>query len=59
MVERDWVGIDIGRHAHHAAAVDDSGAVLRSRRIRNDQKEIETRLERVADVESAVWAIDM
>ncbi|MDN3460876.1 IS110 family transposase [Rhodococcus sp. APC 3903] len=59
MVENVWVGIDIGRHAHHAAAVDDSGAVLWSRRIRNDQAEIERLLERVADVESVVWAIDM
>lgn len=59
MVEKVWVGIDVGRHAHHAAAVDDSGAVLWSRRIRNDQAEIETLLERVADVGSAVWAIDM
>ncbi len=59
MVEIVWVGIDIGRHAHHAAAVDDSGAVLWSRRIRNDQAEVETLLERIADVGSVVWAIDM
>ncbi|MET4049589.1 transposase [Rhodococcus sp. UYP5] len=59
MVEIVWVGIDVGRHSHHAAAVDDRGAVLWSRRIRNDQAEIETLLDRVADVESVVWAIDM
>jgi predicted NBD/HSP70 family sugar kinase len=55
MVEKVWVGIDVGRHAHHAAAVDDSGAVLWSRRIRNDHAEIETLLDPVADVDSVVW----
>ena len=59
MVENVWVGVDVGRHAHHAAAVDAHGAILWSRRIRNDQAEIETVLERVADMESVVWAIDM
>lgn len=59
MVENVWVGVDVGRHAHHAAAVDAHGAILWSRRIRNDQTEIETVLERVADMESVVWAIDM
>src|SRR5688500_6029361 len=59
MVDKVWVGIDVGHKAHQAAAVDDSGAVLWSRRIRNDQAEIETLLDRVADVESVVWAIDM
>lgn len=59
MVEKVWVGIDVGRHAHHAAAVDGSGAVLWSRRVRNDHAEIEMLIERVANVESVVWAIDM
>ncbi|OZC62786.1 IS110 family transposase [Rhodococcus sp. 06-621-2] len=54
-----WVGIDVGRHAHHAAAVDASGAVLWSRRVHNDQREIEMLIERVADVESVMWAVDM
>lgn len=59
MVESVWVGVDVGRHAHHAAAIDGNGAVLWSRRIRNDQAEIEMLLERVLDVESVMWAIDM
>lgn len=59
MVENVWVGVDIGRHAHHAAAVDRNGAVLWSRRIRNDEAEIRALIDRVADVESVVWAIDM
>ncbi|MDQ0281295.1 IS110 family transposase [Rhodococcoides fascians] len=59
MVEEVWVGIDVGRHAHHAAAVDGSGEVLWSRRVRIDQAEIEMLIERVVDVHSVVWAIDM
>ncbi|OZD70548.1 IS110 family transposase [Rhodococcus sp. 06-1059B-a] len=59
MVENVWVGVDIGRHAHHAAAIDGNGVVLWSRRIRNDQAEIEMLLGRLVDVESVVWAIDM
>lgn len=59
MVETVWVGVDVGRHAHHAAAIDEHGAVLWSRRIRNDQADIEQVLERVSNVGSVVWAIDM
>lgn len=32
-----WVGIDIGKHAHHAAAVDGDGRLVWSRRVANDQ----------------------
>lgn len=59
MVERVWVGIDVGRHAHHAAAVDDAGVVLWSRRVPNDQAAIEAIMDRVSEIESVVWAIDM
>ncbi len=33
-----WVGIDAGRHSHHAAAVDEHGQVLWSMRVSNDQQ---------------------
>ncbi|MDZ7931329.1 MAG: IS110 family transposase [Rhodococcus sp. (in: high G+C Gram-positive bacteria)] len=59
MGENIWVGIDVGRHAHHAAAIAASGAVLWSRRVRNDHAEIERLVDRFADDESVVWAIDM
>lgn len=59
MVETVWVGIDVGRHAHHAAAVDDAGVVLWSRRVPNDQAAVEAIVDRVSGTESVVWAIDM
>jgi len=59
VVESVWVGVDVGRHAHHAAAVDEHGTVVWSRRIRNDQSDIEALIERVAGAGSVVWAIDM
>ncbi|MFC9982931.1 IS110 family transposase [Gordonia sp. UCD-TK1] len=59
MDETVWVGIDVGRHAHHAAAVDEAGSVLWSRRLPNDQPAIEALVDRVAGVETVVWAIDM
>ncbi|PKZ64065.1 IS110 family transposase [Gordonia terrae] len=59
MDETVWVGIDVGRHAHHAAAVDDAGTVLWSRRLHNDQGAIEAIIEGVSGIESVVWAIDM
>ena len=59
MDEKVWVGIDVGRHAHHAAAVDETGTVLWSRRLPNDQPAIEALVDRVAGVETVVWAIDM
>ena len=34
---RVWVGIDTGKHAHHAAAVDGDGRLVWSRRVANDQ----------------------
>jgi hypothetical protein len=45
MGETVWVGVDVGRHAHHAAAVNAHDTTLWSRRIRNDQSDIETVLE--------------
>ena len=59
MDEKIWVGIDVGRHAHHAAAVDEAGTVLWSRRLPNDQPAIEALMNRVADMKFVVWAIDM
>ena len=51
MDEKIWVGIDVGRHAHHAAAVDEAGTVLWSRRLPNDQPAIEALMDRVADMD--------
>ena len=33
-----WVGIDIGKHAHHAAAVAADGQLVWARRVANDKR---------------------
>lgn len=39
--ERIWVGIDVGKTAHHARAVDETGKVVFSQRVDNGQSAIE------------------
>ena len=41
-----WVGIDAWKEHHHAAAVDDDGRVLWSRRMANDQAAIAELIDR-------------
>ncbi len=36
-----WVGIDVGKQFHHACAVDDRGATVFSRKIKNRQTAIQ------------------
>lgn len=48
VAERDqqlWVGIDIGKCAHHAAAVDAAGNLVWSHRVANDQESTERIME--------------
>lgn len=55
-----WIGIDVGKHHHHACAVDSTGTVLWSKRVRNDQQEIEDLIARAADTsDQALWAVDV
>jgi transposase len=59
-----WVGIDVGKAAHHACAVDQTGKVLFSRRVGNDQREVEAlvaRAEKAAAKAGAAlrWAVDL
>lgn len=58
--ERIWVGVDVGKAAHHACAVDAAGKVVFSRKVANTQADIEAlivRASQAADV--VVWAVDM
>jgi transposase len=54
-----WVGIDIGKHAHHAAAVDGDGQLVWSRRVANDQAAIAELIGQAAASAAGVcWAVD-
>lgn len=58
--EQVWVGIDVGKGAHHACAVDETGKVVFSRRVPNGQAEIEDLVRRAAQAgERVIWAVDM
>ncbi|PYE20162.1 transposase IS116/IS110/IS902 family protein [Williamsia limnetica] len=55
-----WIGIDIGKAAHHAAAIDNTGRLLWSVRVHNDQHSIEQLLSK-AESSSRMrgWAVDL
>lgn len=57
---RVWVGIDVGKAHHWAAAVDETGQQIWSRKIANDEAEI---LDAIADAldlaEQVLWAVDI
>lgn len=60
--QRVYVGIDIGKTAHHGCVVDERGAILLSRRVVNDQHDLEALMcEVVAAAEGCevVWAVDL
>ena len=55
-----WAGVDVGKEHHWVCAVDDSGKVVLSRRLVNDEQPIR---ELVADVDElatrVVWTVDL
>ena len=56
---RVWVGVDIGKHAHHAAAVDGDGQLVWSRRVANDQAAIQGLIgQAAASAAQLCWAVD-
>ena len=55
-----WVGIDTGKQAHHAAAVDADGQLLWSRRVVNDQAAIQELITKATATAGGVcWAVDL
>ena len=55
-----WIGIDVGKTAHHAVAIDSEGKTLWSKEIRNDQAAIDQLLTRVAiTAHQSRWAVDL
>ncbi|MEV5318056.1 IS110 family transposase [Streptomyces sp. NPDC052687] len=57
---RIWVGIDAGKGHHWAAAVDETGTTLWSKKIENDESAILTALGEILDLADGVhWAVDI
>jgi Transposase len=55
-----WVGIDVGKSAHHACGIDPEGTVVFSQGLANDQAAIEALVARASQTASEVrWAIDL
>jgi transposase len=61
-----WVGIDVGKQFHHACAVDERGATVFSRKVKNRQGAIEELITRTVAKAGAgavggevTWALDM
>jgi transposase len=58
--ERIWVGIDVGKAAHHACAVDQAGKVVFSQRVDNSQAAVEQLIARAGKAAADVrWAVDL
>jgi hypothetical protein len=49
-----WVGIDAGKSAHHACAIDADGEICWSQKVVNDQAALEQVLARAAETASEV-----
>ena len=59
-MSRAWVGIDGGKAHHWAVAVDDTGEILLSRKVSNDQDAIEQLIADTAGLaDELTWAIDL
>ncbi|QUH02214.1 IS110 family transposase [Saccharopolyspora erythraea] len=55
-----WVGIDVGKHTHHACVVDETGKVVFSQKVTNGQVAIEALIARAGKkAGEVVWAVDM
>ncbi|MCF8609291.1 IS110 family transposase [Gordonia sp. HY285] len=56
------VGIDVGKTAHHVCAIDENGSVIVSRRVLNDQCDLEEVISQIVPAErevEATWALDL
>ncbi|MER5495576.1 IS110 family transposase [Streptomyces sp. NPDC002490] len=55
-----WAGIDVGKGHHWAAAVDETGATLWSKKVDNDESAILTAMGEILDLADEVhWAVDI
>jgi transposase len=55
-----WAGVDTGKAHHHCVVIDDHGRRLLSRRVANDEPELEALITEVTALgEEVTWAADM
>ncbi|KAA0017657.1 IS110 family transposase [Antrihabitans cavernicola] len=57
-----WAGIDSGKRAHHCVVIDQSGTVLLSKRVENDEAvllELITTVTEIAAGDDLCWATDL
>ena len=57
-----WAGIDSGKRTHHCVVIDQSGLVLLSRRVTNDEAELLELIGAVVDLadgDQVCWATDL
>ena len=57
-----WAGIDSGKRTHHCVVIDQSGLVLLSRRVTNDEAELLELIGAVVDLADGgqvCWATDL
>jgi transposase len=56
-----WIGIDVGKSAHHMCAIDSDGTKIWDQKITNDEAEIEALIDRAnkTAVGPVVWAVDL
>src|SRR5262245_45671149 len=60
MADAVWIGMDVGKLAHHATAIDAQGRVLWSRRVPNEQAAIEKVIAQAQQTAAeVVWAVDL
>lgn len=58
--QRVWIGIDVGKATHHVCVVDNHGKPCWAGKIGNDQRSIESAIERARKTASELrWAIDL
>lgn len=57
---RAWIGVDIGKDFHWALAIDETGREIFSRRVENEQGDIEALIEQAFVLGcDLVWGVDM
>jgi len=59
VMDRAWVGIDVGKEFHWAHVLDSSGRELLSRKVENDEADILRLIDQAHSfAEEIVWAVD-
>lgn len=59
-IDQAWVGVDVGKEHHWVAAVDDTGTVVFSRKLVNDERSIRDLVAEVDEIaEQVSWAVDL